>query len=315
MKLLVIHTGNLGDLISASPVIYQLLSKHPILSVFIRKAFQGIFSGNSAATGTINEITEVQSIQKIHYDWIIDLDASSTSRKLLRSLKYNQAWGLYANWLKRLKHSRLYNKQFPKHQYGHIVRDYDPVYQALGGQGQPLPCLPVETNHTLTQELTALKTNKRGFIGLHMHASNPIRSLPLDMVIPLMQELHQRGFALALIASAENDSQTLLNALNFSVFFRPLNIADLKTMLQNLDYFIACDSGPLHLAAALGCKGIGIYGPSLAEHYASGSPDIRSIEKTFDCRPCNQDKPCPYQRRCLNSIKAEEVLAEVEKVL
>ena len=315
MKLLLIHTGNLGDLISASPVIYQLLSKYPILSVFIRKAFRGIFSGNPPAMGTINEITEAQSIQKIHYDWVIDLDASSTSRKLLRSLKYNQAWGLYANWLKKLKHSRLYNKQFPKHQYGHIVRDYDPVYHALGGQGRPVPRLPTQTNSALVQELAALKTNRRGLIGLHVHASNSIRSLPLDIVIPLMQALHQHGFALALIASAENDSQTLLNALDFNVFFRPFNIADLKTVLQNLDYFIACDSGPLHLAAALGCKGTGIYGPSLAEHYASGSPDISSIEKTFDCRPCNQDKPCPYERRCLNSIEAEEVLARVEKVL
>lgn len=303
--ILVIHTGNLGDVVSGSVVVRLLLQKYARIHVFIRASFYGLFSGEPS----IKEVCKESELQNQYFDIVVDLDSSAKSRKLMRLIRYGYAWGLYAGWFRKIKYKKLYDTQLPKHSAGHIVRDYYPLFHALGGIGSPLPRIPVIPDADLALKLEHFRVDAKGLIGLHIHASNAVRSLPLNLVINTMRDLHQKGFALALIAVDKNDVNEILHSLNFPVFYQSLSIARLKTLLLCLEHLIACDSGPLHLAAALGCKATGVYGPSMAKNYAS--TNIHVVEKVFPCRPCNQNKPCPYQRRCLQSITSQELTTQI----
>jgi len=77
------------------------------------------------------------------------------------------------------------------------------------------------------------------------------------------------------------------------------------------------DSGLLHVAAALGTKAIGIFGPTSPWHWAPLNPLAEVIETMTDvpCRPCH--KPvCRYgHHRCMREIDAARVAASVETAL
>ena len=88
-----------------------------------------------------------------------------------------------------------------------------------------------------------------------------------------------------------------------------LNVSQLAALIERCVLFIGVDSGPMHLAAALGKPVIALFGPNIPE--VSGPKGSLSVvvQKDMDCRPCNQDYcPVPIGKRCMDLINPEEVL-------
>jgi ADP-heptose:LPS heptosyltransferase len=80
------------------------------------------------------------------------------------------------------------------------------------------------------------------------------------------------------------------------------------------------DTGPMHLAAAVGTPVVALFGPSDPARY--GPLSIRSRVVTADlwCRPCNRVRrpPARCQGRvpdCLNGIDAETVYVAADSLL
>ena len=91
-------------------------------------------------------------------------------------------------------------------------------------------------------------------------------------------------------------------------------LAELMSILANVDLVLANDSGAMHLAAALGTPGVGIFGST--DPVATGpigAPWQLVISKA-ECRPCFQRRcplAAPLKYHCLNEISAEEVFAKI----
>jgi heptosyltransferase-2 len=87
--------------------------------------------------------------------------------------------------------------------------------------------------------------------------------------------------------------------------------------LAAADIALSNDSGLLHVAAALGTKTLGIFGPTSPWHWAPLNPLAGVIETESDlpCRPCH--KPvCRYgHHRCMREIDPVRVAASVEQAL
>ena len=101
---------------------------------------------------------------------------------------------------------------------------------------------------------------------------------------------------------------------------RDLTGADLRNAILALaaaDVALSNDSGLLHVAAALGTKAIGVFGPTSPWHWAPLNPLAGVIETETDvsCRPCH--KPvCRYgHHRCMREIEPARVARSVEQAL
>ena len=70
--------------------------------------------------------------------------------------------------------------------------------------------------------------------------------------------------------------------------------------------FVTNDSGPMHLAAALGTPQIALFGST--DEIATGpvSPRARVIHKHVECSPCLL-RECPIDLRCFSQIEVDEV--------
>lgn len=91
---------------------------------------------------------------------------------------------------------------------------------------------------------------------------------------------------------------------------------ELAAIFRESTLMISADSGPLHLASAVGVTTIGLFGPT--SHKLTGPRgrgDNIVIYKEIGCKvPCYKEE-CDKDYRCMRSITVEEVFAACENVL
>ncbi len=96
-------------------------------------------------------------------------------------------------------------------------------------------------------------------------------------------------------------------------------LMELAALLKTARVVIANDSGPAHLAAAVGSPVVALFGPTHeAFGFAPRGERVRVISRALDCRPCtvHGGLRCPRERRaCLDDIAPAEVLAAARELL
>ena len=78
--------------------------------------------------------------------------------------------------------------------------------------------------------------------------------------------------------------------------------------------YLTNDSGPMHVAAALGLPTVAIFGAT--DHVATGPSAswAKVVRKPVECSPCLL-RECPIDHRCMTAVTAEEVVAEALKLV
>ncbi len=90
-------------------------------------------------------------------------------------------------------------------------------------------------------------------------------------------------------------------------------------LISKCNLFISNDTGPMHIAAAMNIKTIGLFGPNLPIRFGPLNKKSTSIYKKMPCSPCinvhkGQIPECFYgeesrdYRKCMKAIKVSDVL-------
>jgi len=101
----------------------------------------------------------------------------------------------------------------------------------------------------------------------------------------------------------------------FSMAHQPLDLGTAKACIRRGRLMVSTDSGPRHVAAALGKPVITLYGPMLP--IWSKNPTQRAIDLVLDldCIGCHK-RVCPLgHHRCMRELTVEKVFAAVLKML
>jgi lipopolysaccharide heptosyltransferase II len=136
------------------------------------------------------------------------------------------------------------------------------------------------------------------------------------------------GARLVLLGSAaEQDLLARISgALPPGLAFVPAPGVSIKVsggLLERCRLFVGNDSGPMHVAAALGVPTIGIFGPGTARLTGPLARDGRAVAvgRDYPCSPCRQDffhecPPSPAGKPfCLEEIGVDEVEREASGLL
>jgi ADP-heptose:LPS heptosyltransferase len=92
-----------------------------------------------------------------------------------------------------------------------------------------------------------------------------------------------------------------------------LNIGGLIELLGRADCVVACDTGPLHVAAVMDRPLVAVFGPKDPAVYAPYSKRVVIVRKDLDCSPCTRRR-CDHVS-CIREIEVADVLAAVEERL
>jgi len=98
-----------------------------------------------------------------------------------------------------------------------------------------------------------------------------------------------------------------------------LHLDRLIALVERCDLFISNDSGPMHLASALGVPTIGIFGPtSPGLGFSPSGLEDKVFWAGVECSPCSLhgEKDCVKESRyCMDNIKPEKVIEEAKRIL
>jgi heptosyltransferase-2 len=218
--------------------------------------------------------------------------------------------------------SRIQNSAIE--QTAHQIHEYLHLAAALDANPEPLPPqLFVSPN-----EIEAAK-NKLGLekitqpiLGLNPGAEyGPAKRWPVDRFIAAAREIQNRTNCVWLIFGGANDAQIagqIESAIRHSSFvIRNLcgqtSLRELMSLLKLCRALLTNDSGPMHVAAALGTPVVVPFGstsPELTGPGLTGDPRHRLLKFDAPCSPCFL-RECPIDFRCMNGITVERVVEAV----
>jgi ADP-heptose:LPS heptosyltransferase len=91
-----------------------------------------------------------------------------------------------------------------------------------------------------------------------------------------------------------------------------LDVLSLAALLEQLDVFLTGDTGPMHIAAAVGTPVVAVFGPSDPARYAPADPIHRVVRIDLPCAPCNRirlppDRCTGHTPDCLQGVDTDTV--------
>jgi heptosyltransferase-2 len=132
------------------------------------------------------------------------------------------------------------------------------------------------------------------------------------------QVVEELGAKIAIVGSAgelriAKEIQSLMKNTALVLSGRT-DLAGLMGILGRSSLFITNDSGPMHVAAALGIPQIALFGST--DEVATGpfSSKAQVIHKHAECSPCLL-RECPIDLRCFDRITVEEVFLAAKHLL
>jgi ADP-heptose:LPS heptosyltransferase len=99
---------------------------------------------------------------------------------------------------------------------------------------------------------------------------------------------------------------------------RALNLAGQTTLRDLIGIFAECavavgpDSGPMHIAAAVGCPVVSLWGATAPERSAPWGYEAYALRGQIPCHPCYLRR-CPIGGECMRRIQPGEVASAVRR--
>jgi heptosyltransferase-2 len=204
----------------------------------------------------------------------------------------------------------------------HVVDEYLALAEACGAEAGA-----AERNPRLIPPAAGQEEGQRLFrehglgqgllVGLcPTSAYGPAKQWPAGHWSALAAELKRRRFTVALFcAPAERDAVRAIAEAAGGVPVLAPSLGGLAACLQACEAVVANDSGPLHLAAAVGARCLGLYGPVDPKWSGPRSPRAEALSLNLACSPCHA-RVCPLGHHdCLRTLGVERVLEAFEGVL
>jgi heptosyltransferase-2 len=156
-------------------------------------------------------------------------------------------------------------------------------------------------------------------------AYGPAKRWPAERFIAAAREIQQRTDCTWLIVGGKGDlalAEQVASAFHASRFtFHDLcgktSLRELMAVLKSCRVLLTNDTGPMHVAAALGTPVVVPFGSTSPELTGPGLPGDarhRLVKSDAPCSPCFR-RECPIDFRCMHGINVERVVAEVAVIL
>ncbi|WP_261824213.1 lipopolysaccharide heptosyltransferase II [Vibrio neonatus] len=190
--------------------------------------------------------------------------------------------------------------------------------ESLGGLSSlPYPELNV-SDAQRDEVLTKFKLNlERPIVGLCPGAEfGPAKQWPPEYYAELTNYLIPLGYSVWIFGSKNDEltSSQILNNVDSNLQKEVVNLAGKSSLVEATDLLSCCDtvvsndSGAMHIAAAVGCSVIGIYGSTSPDYTPPLSDKVAILHTDISCRPCFK-RECPYGHlKCLKELAPKRAI-------
>ncbi|MYB92848.1 lipopolysaccharide heptosyltransferase II [Candidatus Poribacteria bacterium] len=333
-RILVVKLDHLGDVLLATPVFSNLSQAYPDAELH---ALTGAWSRVVLEKHPdINKVLEYNSPAFCRTGSPTSLKQTFQLYRALRREKYDLMVELRNDWRivcfsllrvapKRLDRATLQvaNKLgFARFTGIHeTTRNLDVLDKA----GIPTPIkttifsVTAEDKKWASNFLTAHQIGEeRPLIAIHPGSPVPLKRWMPERYAELADWLIARKRAKILFVGVADEmpiiteTQRLMQAESINIAGKT-TLTQLASILRISNVFIGNDSGPMHLAAAVGTPTIGLYGPGDPTRFGPVGAKCRTIQSQTDCPPCT-GTTCRFGKDgCMSKIQVADVIQTLEE--
>jgi ADP-heptose:LPS heptosyltransferase len=167
----------------------------------------------------------------------------------------------------------------------------------------------------------AFATGPSPKILLHPGSRSPFRIWPAENFAAVCDRLHRELDTRVSIVSGPAE-QSLVDTIctlarNPPARIAALNVPQFAALASQFDAFLCHDSGPMHLAAAVGTPVIALFGSQNATVWGPVGDRHSVLQAPLPCRTCVSPGACipgdSYRNYCVRNITVDQVVAAVRE--
>jgi heptosyltransferase-2 len=157
-------------------------------------------------------------------------------------------------------------------------------------------------------------------VALAPGAVGPSKRWPVYSYAEVAQRFTAEGIAVFVLGGPDEKPLAAQIVADAGPLARDLTGTDLRNAIIALaaaDVAVSNDSGLLHIAAALGTRTIGIFGPTSPWHWAPLNALAATLQLAtpLDCQPCHKPTCRKGHHRCMRDISAAHVFEVTQRIL
>ena len=338
MNILIIKLSAIGDVVQTLPALEAIkktfphgkitwlveeaasgiLEGHPLIDELLvsrRKAwFRMLKKPGTFFSGFAHLARFLRSLRRTQYDIAIDFQGLLKSGVLIGLARAKRKIGFDRT----REFSYLFlNERLPAYDIEkHALERYLGVARYLGAES-PAPICTLSLEHErqhMQQRVAALKLEGRPLFVINPVARWKTKLWPERKFSDLADRLIREKQAVVIFTGGPDD-RVVIDRIRSMMQEQALNWAgettlkELAALVSLADLFITTDSGPMHLAAAVGAKVLALFGPTAPWRTGPHGEEHIVLRTGIECSPCFQ-RSCENVR-CMQGITVDDVMRKI----
>jgi ADP-heptose:LPS heptosyltransferase len=307
----------MGDCLLLTGPVHALKTEFPgfTIAVLVESRFAACFDGNSDFDEVLlagGKFATGLHLLTRRFDAIVNLHGGPTS------LAYAcLAWGKRIG-MEHYRGAMVYDGCVPKPDpSGHTVASTMELLRWLGVRSTQAPALRYSLHATEAARMLE-KLKGRAYVVMHPASVMVTKRWPPERFAEIARGLGARGFTTVVTSGPGEEAvaNQVAEETKGIVVLSGLTIPELAELIRGARLYLGNDSGPMHLAAAVGTPVVAVWGSSNSRRWRPWNVDHRVVQNPFECNPCPgyrclvADSPL-----CIESVTVEQVNAAVDELL
>ena len=327
---LIVRLGSLGDVIHGIPVAAALRRTYPHARIdwrvdprygellqFVECLDRRIpFDPRDLMRRGAGAWVALGALRRIRYDAVIDLQGLLKSAIVSRLVHAQKTVGFPRGHLREPLARLFYSDTRDPGAAAHVLDKKLSLLEALGVSDRAVR-FPISIPRTPAAAFVRERVGGDYAI-LNPGAAWPNKRWPPDrfgaVATSIYKESGVRSIVLwgpgeeALAQAVSSSSQGCAEAAPATT------IADLVGIVRAARLMVSGDTGPVHIAGALGIPVVALFGPTYPERNGPWSPRDVVVSRVTQC-VCHYERTCRKATPCIDDIPVDEVLAAIRKRL
>jgi lipopolysaccharide heptosyltransferase II len=295
---------------AVEPLAAPLLEGHPALDERL------VFRRERGSPSLAAFASLLRAVRAGHFDLVLDLGRQlksgivAAATRAPRRIGFHRRNAREGNWL--FQTETIASQEHFTSKLGQYLRFAD----HLGVAAAPVRfgLLPTAAERTRAQRL--LEGVQRPFAAFILGSSCPSRRWFPERTAAAARALRARYGCEPVLLGAPADrrfADVTLRAVGEPArnLAGATTLRELVAVLAEARVAVGPDSGPMHLAAAVGTPVVSLWGPTSAARSAPWGSEAHTVIGSAPCAPCYLTH-CPIGRACMAEIHPEQVVAAVE---
>ena len=341
-RILVIRRRYLGDIVLLGPVLRNLRLHWPQahITALVEEPYAGVLALHPDVDSTLvlpraarHWVRLLRALRSGRFTHVFDFDNTEKTALLTRLTGASFRIALHhGSFPVRLRRWYTHTVHHPSAEHEtHSITEY--YLQVLPAAGVPVVShevrlVPHKADvayvRDLLGRLSGVAVTPPPRLLVHPGSRSPFRLWPPERFGELCRRVRgELGTGVVLIAGAGEEDvlhQVLLHAgAGQPVIDQPLSVPQLAALIAQFDLLLCHDSGPMHVAAAVGTRVVALLGSQNPVLFAPPGPGHTVLQPPLPCRNCVAPGICvpgdSYRNYCVRNIPVEQVFAAIRDQL